>query len=220
MLVRLGLVVESIHRVPPTGFSSSSFGNFGIYNLYFTKMAHFCWKITFGALILGVSWREHCILCLCGVACLWNHFLGSVVRYFEVRSSWLGQNYANFRIFEELLLTVRRGAGLVSDGERCYNMVRYWAVLGAGLCSWCALCRNGVVVRDGANCTIFCFPHSFGMTFFLLGTGNDGESWVRYAWAWAASFWLIRFFVCSFYWHRYRWGWNLLLLDANCLFCG
>ena len=61
------------------------------------------------------------------------------------------KKYAKFRIFDKLLLTVQRGTGLVSYGERCYNMVRYWAVLGAGLCSWCALCRNGVVVRDDAT---------------------------------------------------------------------
>ena len=33
------------------------------------------------------------------------------------------------------------------------------------MCSWCALCRNGVVVRDEASFTISCCcsPHSLGM---------------------------------------------------------
>ena len=58
-------------------------------------------------------------------------------------------NKRKCRIFVKLLLTVRRGTGLVSDGELCFDIVRYEAVRGADFCSWCALCRN-VVVRDGA----------------------------------------------------------------------
>ena len=49
------------------------------------------------------------------------------------------------------MLTVRRGTGLVRDGERCYNVIRYEAVLGSGIIWWSALCRNVVVVRDGAT---------------------------------------------------------------------
>ena len=57
----------------------------------------------------------------------------------------------NIEVFVKLLLTVRCGTGLVSDGELCYNIVRYRAVLCAGIGSWSALCRNVVVVRDGAT---------------------------------------------------------------------
>ena len=80
----------------------------------------------------------------------------------------------------------------MSDGELCYDIVRYDAVLMAGLCSWLALCRNVVVVRDVAtqSITSCCYPHS-GMAFFLLSTGNDGESWVPYSWAWAVFLWLL-----------------------------
>ena len=73
---------------------------------------------------------------------------------------------------------------LVSDGELCYDIVRYEAVHGADFCSWCALCRNVVVVRDEATILrIFscCNPHS-GMAFFLLNT-VCAVSWVRYSWA-------------------------------------
>ena len=115
------------------------------------------------------------------------------------------------------MLTVRCGTGLVSDGELCYDIVRYEVVLMADLCSWCALCRNVVVVRDVAtqSITSCCNPHS-GMVFFLFNTVGD-ESWVRYSWAWAwcCSFGLFLCFACSFFRHRYRWRWNLLLLDVN-----
>ena len=52
-------------------------------------------------------------------------FLGVrlVVRDFRYVSTQVIKNY--IRIFDKLLLTVRCGTGLVSDGERCYNMVRY-----------------------------------------------------------------------------------------------
>ena len=90
-------------------------------------------------------------------------------------------NKRKCRIFVKLLLTVRGGTGLVSDGELCYDIVRYDAVLMAGLCSWLALCRNVVVVRDGAtqSITSCCNPHS-GMAFFLLNTVG-ALSWVRYS---------------------------------------
>ena len=50
----------------------------------------------------------------------WGSFCCSGIRY--VSTDLLPKI---IRIFDELLLTVRRGTGLGSDGERCYNMVRY-----------------------------------------------------------------------------------------------
>lgn len=122
-------------------------------------------------------------------------------------------------MFDKLLLTVQCGTGLVSDGERCYDIVRYEAVVCAVIGLWSALCWNVVVVRVGATQLIdfysCCDPHS-GMAFFLFNMVG-AVSWVRYSWAWAwcCSFGLFLCFACSFFRRRYRWGWNLLLLDMN-----
>ena len=75
-----------------------------------------------------------------------------------------------------LLLTVWGGTGLVRGGECATIFVRYWAILGAGFCSWLALCRNVVVVRDGLILRISscCNPRSMGMAFLrtlLMGLG-------------------------------------------------